>query len=114
MAYTASVTLDLPKAERIGRRLGMITGTVNITEYNTTLVEITDITKHFEDTTIGITVNADGATDEGYVLSWSATDKALKAWQGDYSTSTDGPLTEVSNGTDVGAAKFIAVGLCRW
>jgi len=111
MAYTATVTLDTPKPERGTRNYGLITGTVDITEYNSTLVEITGITKFFHDDTISVTVAPAGATDEGYVLSWSATDKAFKAYQGDYSSSTDGPLTEVSDGTDVGAVKFIATGI---
>lgn len=115
MAYTATVTLDLPKAERVGRRLGMITGTVDVTVYNSTLAELTDITKHFLSTaSVAMTVQCDGPTDNGYFLSWDTTEKAFKAWKADYSTSVDGPMIEVSDDTDVGAVKFIAFGLGAW
>ena len=111
MAYTATVTADTTMPERIGRRFGMLTGSVDITAYHQTLAEITDITRHFKDTTLGVTVTPCGVTDNGYLLAWNSTSKAFKAYKGDYSASVDGPMVEVGNDVDVGAVKFIAVGL---
>ena len=110
-AYAATVTVDVAKPDRIGRNYGIVTGTVDITNYNSTVAEITDITKYFLDNSISVTVAPCGVTDNGYWLSWDKTNKAFKAYKGDYSASVDGPAVECADDLDVGAVPFIAVGI---
>ncbi len=111
--YASSVTLSQPYRERIGRRMGMVMGTVNITNYNQTLAEITNITKHFIDGVIDVVVIAGNVTDSGYQLAWNTTSKAFKAYFSDLSASTDGPLVEVGSDVDVGETQFVAFGITQ-
>ena len=107
-AYAATVTFSIPRVDRLGRYLAGIPGTVDITNYNSTLVESTTITSKFRKLYV---VLVDGPTDNGYVVEWDATSNAFKAYQGDYSQTADGALTECSDNTDVGAVQFFAIGL---
>jgi len=115
-AYAATVTVDVPRAEMIFRSpaVGIIIGNVNVTNYNTTGVEITDITKYFVSARV-LAVFTSGPTDAGYLLVWNATDLCFDAYMANYAqtTPTDGPLIEVATDTDVGAVDFIALGLTR-
>jgi len=79
-AYASTVTLDTPKAQRVSRDYGMIIGKCDITNYNTTGAEITDITKFFKDDTISIRVINDGLSDNGYLVRWNTTDKCFHAF----------------------------------
>lgn len=107
-AYAATVTLDFPNPKGLTPFLDIVTGTIDVTNYNTTLAEITGITKLFR-TVFAVVV--DGPTDAGYILEWNNTSSAFKAWQADYSTSVDGPLVQLASDTDAGACKFIALGI---
>ncbi len=107
MAYVATVTLNPPTCERISKNYGIVQGIVDISTYNTTLVEITDITKHFK--TILSVVAAIG--DSGWMLEWIAVSGAFKAWEPANADVGDGPLQECSNADDISIAKFIAIGL---
>lgn len=110
-AYAATVSVDFPQPVQFGRSTrSYISGTVTVTNYNTTLAEITGITKYFKRLD---TVIADGPTANGYILDWNSTSSAFYAWQGDYSTSVDGPLVQVASDTNLGAAKFVAFGIAK-
>lgn len=79
-AYASTVTKDHPNAERLSRSFGMIVGKCDITNYNTTGAEITDITKYFNDDTVDIRVICDGVSDNGYLVRWNTTDKCFHAF----------------------------------
>lgn len=77
-AYAATVTLKpTGRPFKVGNSLEMIKGTVDITNYNTTLAEITAITDLFRDVPI---VVPGAITDNGYLITWIAASKAFKAW----------------------------------
>lgn len=76
-AYAQTTTLDTPHTERISRNLGIISGKCDITNYNQTGVEITDITDHFKTL---FRVLVDGASDEGHICRWNTTDKCFHAF----------------------------------
>jgi hypothetical protein len=78
-AYTAIVTKSHHRVERMSRNFGFIIGQCNITCYNTTGAEITDITKYFDDNTIPIRVINDGLSTLGYIVRWDTTDKCFHA-----------------------------------
>ncbi len=82
--YAATVTLILPTAKKLlgYPGIGAIFGSVNVTNYNQTLAEITGITGKFKGVS---TVLLGGPSSLGYLLSWDPTGKALKAW---YSNGT--------------------------
>ena len=111
MAYTATVTTDQRHPERIGRQLSILTGRVDVTEYNSTLVAITDISGHFRRLDA---VLVDGPTDNGYQLAWVSASNAFKAWMSDLSSSVDGPLVELTDAVDAGAVDFVAIGMCNY
>lgn len=87
MSYTASVTLTPRKTERISRSFGMVHGTCDITSYNQTGAEITDITGYFHTDPVVI---CDGMTDNGYIVRWNTTDKCFHAF---YPTNASAPTT---------------------
>lgn len=107
-AYAATVTLGNACGRgRIplrGTGVAMIGGTVDVTNYNSTLAEITGITKHFRRTDFVVV----GPTDNGYLLRWDATSKAFKAFK---ATGDSGAMAECGDNVDVGAAEFVAFGL---
>lgn len=76
-AYASTITLDVPKAERISRNLGVIVGKCDVTNYNQTGAEITDITKHFKTL---FRVMSEGISDNGFAVRWSTTDKCFHAF----------------------------------
>lgn len=139
-AYAATVTLDTPKRIRIGGNLGQISGSINLTNYNSTIAEITDITKHFKSTkNVQIT-----SSENGYIGLWNTTTNALEVYNpvtahthtiavtagtaGDAVTNNAGVLestggqdlttaaataavgSEVANDTDCGTFNFVAIG----
>ena len=58
-AYTATITLDDVRVERlggIGSNLIYISGTCNLSNYNQTGAEITDITKYTREQTLCLTL----------------------------------------------------------
>jgi len=77
-AYSATVTL----VDRVANKLspagvGFVRGTIDVTNYNTTLAEISDITGLFRGDP---TVVLGGISDNGYLVAWDPTGKAVKAW----------------------------------
>ena len=109
-AYAVTVTFDQPMTERWGRTLAAITGVVDITNYNSTLAEITEITNRFKILRIVI---PDGKSDAGYAFDWVPASKAFKVWQCDLSASVDGPEVECGDDVDVGEVQFLAIGIAQ-
>jgi len=105
MAYTASVTLDTPTAKKIGRRLRVLTGQCNITSYDTTGVEITDITKYFRSIK---SVVPDGVSSNGYVIKWDRADKCFHAY---YPTKSHNHVSIQVDATATAADQTAFVGL---
>lgn len=139
-AYAATVTLDTPKRVRVGGNIGTISGSINLTNYNSTLAEITDITKHFKNTKSVVVTTS----ENGYIGLWNSTSNALEVYNpvtahthtiavtagtsGDAVTNNAGTLestggqdlttaaataavgSEVANDTDCGTFNFIAYG----
>jgi hypothetical protein len=115
--YAATITLDVASAKKIttAPAMGMITGNVNVTNYHSTGIEITDLTRYFVDSRI-FAVLACGVTDAGYLLSWNSTDQCFDAWATAATTSVataQAALAEATDDVDVGAVDFIAFGLVR-
>ena len=85
MAYTATVTSPMSKAERISRSLGIFCGKCDITTYAVAdVAEITGITKFFVDVGHTGAVNAkfakgvvscmpSGPSDNGVIFEWNST-----------------------------------------
>lgn len=90
--YAATVTLDFPRAGRLGSSpFGVLTGVCNLTNYNSTLAELTTITKAFRPDGV-LRVVADGLSSNGYAIKWDTAGKAFKA----YRTAT--PLMTTASG----------------
>ena len=102
-AYASTVTLLDRKPTPIGNGLSMLRGTVDVTNYNSTRVAITDITKYFRDTD-GPHVMLGGASDNGYMVAWETS--SVKAWD-----HLDTGVGEVADDTDIGAVTFVATGV---
>ena len=86
--YAATVTLDTPKPGRLGNSpMGVLSGTCNLSNYNTTQSEITTITKAFLPNG-KLRVVADGLSSNGYAVKWDTTAKAFKAYRVGTGTGT--------------------------
>lgn len=105
-AYAAAVTSKMKRAVKVDQvtGVGMFADRVDITNYNSTLVEITDISKKFKSL---ISVVA-GPAEGGDWLEWVHASNSFKAY---VSNATTGVTEEVANDVDVGEADFIAYGL---
>lgn len=79
-AYAATVVEDLQRVERISRTVGIMVGTCNLTNYNTTLAEITDITRWFLAVNRIFAVLTDAVSDEGYCFRWNRTTGAFECF----------------------------------
>lgn len=102
MAYTATVTLEVPRAQRISRDYTMIVGQCDITSYHATLAEITGITKYFLSAP---RVTVSGPSDNGYLVRWDETSKAFKAYYPTAAQTASIALTD----NDAAAAAGVAV-----
>ena len=85
-AYASTVTIYVPKAERISRSLGMIAGKINITNYNTTTTEETGITKYFVTSSVtgitkGIISCVVTSSENGYLWSFDKNTGKFKVYQ---------------------------------
>lgn len=93
--YNAVVTSPLGSAERVSKNMAIFAGRINLTNYNSSLVEITAITKFFKTGgvatfTSGImTVVCDEVTDQGYSVRWNPTSKAFQAFSAAPTISVD-------------------------
>lgn len=98
-AYAATVTTKMVHAVRLGK-FGFFSGEIDITNYNTTLAEITGISSRFK-SIIGVTF---GASDLAHVFEWIDASSSIKAY-------VMGTGAEAATDTDAGAAHFTAFGL---
>ena len=76
-AYAAAVTSEMRKAQKISNSLYAYHGQVNLTNYNSTLAEITGITGKFRKDP---TVVMSGISESGYLCHWDPTSKSIKAF----------------------------------
>ena len=76
-AYAATVTTT-ERTNRLGRGVGLLRGKVDVTNYNQTGAEITGITNQFHGG--DPTVILDSLSDNGYLVRWNHTDKAVHAF----------------------------------
>lgn len=96
-AYAATASLNLPNPVRIGSsRVGVVFGSVNVTNYNTTLAEITGITGVFRSAP---RVMLGGISSNGYLVKWDSTAKAVKAYKSPLITASSSAPT-VTTGTN--------------
>ena len=140
-AYAVTTVLDFPRAKRVSKGLFMISGYIDITNYNTTPVEITDITSKFRTVLSVICTSMSG---NGYLAKWLVDDKSFlcaypRAAQAAVTTDmititasgaaniTDGQsctvnaalrsavdasaATEAATDTDIGIVNFVAYGM---
>jgi hypothetical protein len=114
-AYAETVTLDHRKAINLGGSMAVLSGRCNITNYNTTVAEITDITGHFQNDPVVI---CSGVSESGYLVHWDRTDKGFKAFYptiaSDQTPTADivaAAGTEVVNDVDIGEVQFVAFGI---
>lgn len=92
-AYAATVTVPDLKAKKLAATgLGILRGTINLSNYNATLAEITGITNLFRSAP---TVLLGGISTNGYLVAWDATAQAVKAW---YPTKAITPAGSVAAG----------------
>src|SRR3990167_1783501 len=93
-AYAATVALDQRTAIQMANNaFKLLSGSVAITNYNSTLAEITGITKMFAGD--APRVICDGVTSNGYLAIWVAASKALKCF---YPTKAITPAGTVAAG----------------
>ena len=91
MAYEATVTSLMSKVEKISQSLGVFCGKVDVTTYDSTLVEITGITKYFIDASHTgepakyphgvLAVVPNGLSDNGHLFEWNATSGAFNVYK---------------------------------
>lgn len=111
-AYAATVTLDDPMPDLLSAKgLRIIRGVVNVTNYNTSLAEITGITGKFRSG--APTVVLGGVTSNGLVAAWVPASKSIKAWFPTQQTAGTGNRAgvEATTDTNVGSVPFVAFGV---
>jgi len=106
-AYAATVTLDSPTVKKLGVGVGLLTGTIDVTNYNTTLVEISEITGRFKDV---LTVLVSPVSDNLFLAAWSVAGNAVEFFADEDPAGAAAAFTELADDTDAGAVKFIAIG----
>lgn len=110
-AYTASVTIQgVFRPERISRNWCMVVGECDLSNYNTTGAEITDITDHFSDTT-NLVVLCDPVSENGYLPYWDPTDLCFHASYGSETLAHTHAVALDTGATGAEAAHTHAVAL---
>jgi len=107
MALTKSY--DLPRAERISRNVGIVTGKISFDSSYPTGGESLDLTDRLQ-TVLAVFIE----NKSGYIFEYDYTNKKVKAYYGNYDQTSDGALTEVANTTDLSSitnVRFVAYGL---
>lgn len=102
-AYAQTTTIDQRVPFKVPGQPGykMITGSINLTNYNATLAEITAITGKFK---AAPRVILEGISSGGHLVTWVAASKSVKAL-----VSTTG--AEAATDVNVGTINFIAIGV---
>ena len=103
-AFAQTTTLDQRIPFKVPGQPGykMVTGSINITNYNATTTEITAITGLFKTGAPRVIVS--GVSSNGSIITWVASTKTIKA----YVPSTG---AEVASDVAVGTVNFIAFGI---
>lgn len=102
-AYAYSASLDQTYSQKTGGNQGLriLTGTVDVTNYNTTQAAITEITsqfKHLYDVQLSI-------SDNGFFGRWTGT--SIEVWE---ATGNAGAAEEADVDDDAGVFQFVAIG----
>lgn len=99
-AYAATVTSLMTKAVKLDNVVGiyLYSGTVDITNYNQTLAEITAISGKFSSI---ISVLTEPVTESGYLLRWNSSSKAFEAYYPDAQHSHGLIITKGAIGTNL-------------
>jgi hypothetical protein len=106
-AYAATATLDQRSAAKLSNGgFKLLSGSVALSNYNSTPAEITGITKYFRGGAPRVV--CDGVSSSGYLVRWSASDKALKAYYPSKAITPAGtvavPVVTVTGGQSAGTA----------
>jgi hypothetical protein len=103
-----AVTLDFPIAQRVGNRVcGLVSGSVNVTAYDTAHPALTALTGLFKPSG-KLRVSPTGVSSNGYAVRWDNATNSFKAYSSNGAAPT--ALAEAPNGTAVGTFDFIAMG----
>jgi hypothetical protein len=103
-----AITLDFPIVQRVGNRpAGLISGSINVTAYDTAHPALTALTGLFKPSG-KLRVTTTGVSSAGYSIRWDNATNSFKA----YSSNGAAPaaMAEAPNGTAVGTFDFIAMG----
>jgi hypothetical protein len=84
-AYASTITIYSQGVERISRNMGILAGRIDITNYNTTTVEETEITRLFRNSAKvglekGIISFHVSSTEKGFILSFDKSTGKFKAF----------------------------------
>lgn len=109
-AYAYTHTSKMRKAITIHEGVVVKSGRINLTNYNTTLATITEISGAFKSI---IAVVPTGPTSLGHMVEWVAASNSFKAWFPTQQTAVAGNRAgvEVTNDVNVGAFDYVAFGL---
>lgn len=113
MAYTVTVTRTLPRVIPIGRGISILVGKINVTSYNQTLAEITDITTHFQEILQVLIGGIQNVSSEAHLAEWDYTYNSLKVYRighAEVSGTLYPSWVEADNDANVGEFYFIAFG----
>jgi hypothetical protein len=103
-----AVTLDFPIAQRVGNRVcGLISGSINVTAYDTAHPALTVLTGLFKPAG-KLRVSPVGVSSNGFAIRWDNATNSFKAYSSNGAAPT--ALAEAPNGTAVGTFDFIAMG----
>lgn len=103
-----AVTLDFPIAQRVGNRVcGLISGSVNVTSYDTAHPALTALTGLFKPSG-KLRVCSTGTSTGGFSIGWDVATKSFKAFNSN--GAAPAALLEAANGAAVGSFDFIAMG----
>jgi hypothetical protein len=108
-AYAATVTLAQPTVHKIGK-LGILRGTIDVTNYNPTLAAIVEITSRFKGAP---TVLLGGTSSNGYGVAWIPASSSVKAFEDNENATylADQAFGEVAADVAVGTVEFVAFGV---
>jgi hypothetical protein len=103
-----AVTLDFPIAQRVGNRVcGLISGSINVTAYDTAHPALTALTGLFKPSgKLRVVVTA--VSSLGFVVRWDNATNSFKAFSSN--GAAPAAMAEAPNGTAVGTFDFIAMG----
>jgi hypothetical protein len=92
-AYASAVTKYTKDVQRISRDLGILCGKIDITNYNSTTTEETNITRYFKPSAVsgiekGIISLTVVSSENGYVLGFNKSTGKFKAYRSPAATTT--------------------------